>query len=210
MSSASAEPKTRSVAPLIAGLTILAVAAMAASVPDAPIDYAGKGGYMIGLGGFSDQLAKQVGEDGYGYLVVDLTEADASEEALWREYMKLSNRRNGPVWGWIAVRGAEDLKRAQHLAQTLSLKGLFLYSKDSITDARRVAKPGLDVVPVLRTAGPRGTRWAQIVDHDTLVSDARPDLGILVEDELSAEQIAQARAAADDFVISSVAILPFK
>jgi len=134
-------------APLITGLTLVLLVAIAYAIPRGRIEADVTGvqrGLLVGPSRFSDQLAEIVSRDGYNFLAIDLTEASHDPNALWvGEFDEVA--RIFEVWGWVDAR--RGLAQAKTL--TVPLKGLFLYAATpaQVEEVRR-ARPGLRVVPV--------------------------------------------------------------
>lgn len=150
-------PSPRSSAALVTGLTLLALAAMAAAIPPARLTPKTTGierGYLVSGASFSDMMAELLNGNGYTYMAIDLTEAQLRAGEVWRvQFDDVS--RIFPVWGWVDVRGGAD--HAKKVAASLPLSGLFLYgAKPEDADEVRAAKPGLRVVPVVRA----GETWS--------------------------------------------------
>jgi hypothetical protein len=208
-------------APLVGGLVILALAAIAIALPPSPIETeAGTSGIgtLESPGLFSSGMAEQNAVAGYGYLTLDLSSVALDKNSLWRDEMKVVAKRRFPVWGWIDTTRAIEAPAA--LVSSLNLSGVYVYGPDAVAvaaECRGVAS-GRPVIPVVASnaARPSGERYGVLVDLDTwLDSEGEFTDPILMADQLNAAKIVlaieHARKLADDgadarLLVSRVAV----
>jgi hypothetical protein len=196
-------PSSLGSAPLVLGLTLVFLGAIASAIPPAPIETAGgdaERGMLVGHTLVIDRLAEQLASSGYSYIAVDLSTADPQGAALWRGRIDEVAKRRFPIWGWVDV--SKGLERAPSLAQSLNLQGFFLYGPDADAAAAklRAQRPALRVLPVLRygDALPSGGEFAVALEFDQFLAHAAEfENPVLLAAFLTQEQIAQARAATD-------------
>ncbi|MHC4450624.1 MAG: hypothetical protein ACYS0E_10905 [Planctomycetota bacterium] len=196
MLAAPKQPHLRS-APLIAGLVIVALAALALALPPAPIalqDGTGGVGALQAAGIFSDGMAEQNAADGYGYLALDLTRASDDRDAFWRQQLELVASRRYPVWGWIDIdRAAASVEQ---LVGSLQLAGVYVYGKGASksADALRASRPGLTVIAVHRRGEGDASKDAIALDIDSYLNSSRDEFArpVLVADQLEAGEIREA------------------
>jgi hypothetical protein len=196
---------------LVAGLTILALGAMAAAIPPARLVPKVTGverGYLVGAASFSDMMAEFLSGQGYTYMAIDFTRVPLRGGDVWRGQFDAVSRIF-PVWGWVDVRGG--VEQARSVARTLPLSGIYLYGgTPGDADAVRSAKPGLRVVPVVRA----GEAWTGAGESATAfppakLADARgAKMPVLLVDGLGAAERDAARAALPgDYLVCSIALL---
>src|SRR5262245_61183488 len=109
---------------VIAGLTVLALAAMATAIPPARLTPKATGverGYVVSGASFSDMLAEMLNADGYTYMAVDLSRADLRSGEVWRVQFDRASRIF-PVWAWIDARNG--IEQAHKVATSLPIAGL--------------------------------------------------------------------------------------
>lgn len=194
---------------VIAGLTVLALAAMATAIPPARLTPKATGverGYVVSGASFSDMLAEMLNADGYTYMAVDLSRADLRSGEVWRVQFDRASRIF-PVWAWIDAR--QGIEQAQKVAASLPIAGLLLYgAKPADVEAVRDAKPGLRVVPVTAQAG--GADAAVALNADRFAAEAgQAKMPVLLASGLSEGQIEDLLAKAPgDYLVCSIAILP--
>ncbi len=205
----STQPSARGTPAMVAGLTILALAAMAIAIPPARLTPKVTGferGVLVSGASFSDMLAELLNGNGYTYMAIDLTHARLGAGEIWRvQFDEVS--RIFPVWGWVDARsGAEQ---ARNVAAALPLSGLFVYgAKPGDLEAVRAAKPGLRVVPVVRAAGSRPGEGDVAVALPPERFPAEAGLSVLLADRLDEAAIDALRAKAPgDYLICSIPIL---
>jgi hypothetical protein len=205
------QPVLHKSAALVAVLTVVALGAMASSIPEARLTPKVTGverGYLVGLGSFSDVLVDTLNRDGYNYLAVDFTRAPLDRTAIWRgEFDRVA--RIFPVWGWVDVR--KGVEQARKVAASLSLQGLFLYgARPEDVEAVRQANPGLRLLPVVRPGeAPAQPRCAIALPPDRFAAEAHGiHVPVLLADRLDEAAIDKARRAAPgDYLVSSLALL---
>ena len=196
-------PSSLGSAPLIAGLTLVFLGAIASAIPPAPIETGrvdAARGMLIGHTLIIDRLAEQLATSGYSYVAVDLSTADPEGAALWRGRIDEVAKRRFPIWGWLDVSKGTD--RAAAFAQSLNLQGFFLYGPDAESRAAklRAQRPALRVLPVLHYGEPlpRDGECAVAMELDDFVAHASEfENPVLLAAFLTQEQIARARAATD-------------
>ncbi len=196
MFGSSTQPSARGTPALVAGLTILALAAMATAIPPARLTPEVTGverGFLVSGASFSDMMAELLNGNGYTYMAIDLTRARLDAGEIWRvQFDEVS--RIFPVWGWVDVRGGAE--QARNVAASLPLSGLFLYgARSADVEAVRAAKPGLRVVPVVRA----GESWAgegevAVALPPERLTEASDRLPVLLADLLDEAAIDAARA----------------
>ncbi len=212
--STSHAPAGASSGPMIAGLTVAVLAAMAFAIPEAPIAIRQAEvprGYVIGHRQFSSALAEVIAREGYNVLVLDLGTASLGEEALWPEQLNRVASRRYPVWGWLdpatAVTCAETLLRA------LSLAGVLVHGPDAVAHANalRGVRPGLRILPVVRWGAPLPADGEYVVAMDAATFARHAGevaLPLLIADQLSHAQIdAALQAVKGGCFVSKVALL---
>jgi hypothetical protein len=205
------QPVTHKSAALVVALTLLALGAMAASIPEARLTPKVTGverGYLVGLGSFSDMLVDTLNRDGYNYLAIDFTRASLGGTAIWRdEFDRVA--RIFPVWGWVDVR--PGVEQARRVAASLPLQGLFLYgARAEDVEAVRQANPGLRLLPVVRPGASAGKeRCAVALPPERFAAEAQgPHVPVLLADSLDEARISEARAkATGDYLVSAITIL---
>jgi hypothetical protein len=189
-------------AALIAGLTVVLLAAMAAALPPSPIEGkpgAAERGYLVRHGSLSDSLAELKAAEGFRYLAVDLTGARFTEDALWRRHYDMATRRRFPVWAWVDV--SAGLDQARTALQSLSVAGILVYGKDAAEAAAalRAERPALRIVPVLHggDAPPAEGEYGLVVEKGGFAA-SRPEreIPVLVADRLAAREVKDLLAAA--------------
>jgi hypothetical protein len=207
------EGGSRRSAALIAGLTVLALAAMATAIPPARLTPRATGverGYLVSGASFSDMLAELLNRDGYTYMAIDLTRAQLRPGEVWRAQFDNASRIF-PVWGWVDAR--EGVEQARKVATALPISGLLLYgAKPEEVEAVRAAKPGLRVVPVVNA----GATWAGKGDAavalppERFLADAgQAKLPVLLAARLREAEIEDLLAKVPgDYLVCSIAILP--
>ncbi|MHC4940658.1 MAG: hypothetical protein ACYTHK_17085 [Planctomycetota bacterium] len=194
-------------APLIAGLVIITLAALALALPPAPIalqeNTAGVGALQA-AGLFSDGMAEQNAANGYGYLALDLTGVSDDRDAFWRQQLELVASRRYPVWGWI------DLDRASvsedKLIGSLQLTGVYLKGADASSRAKalRAARPDLTVIAVHKRGKGDPKTDAITLDIESYLNSSAGEFArpVVVADQLEAGEIREAldhaRAIAGD------------
>ncbi|MEM8885955.1 MAG: hypothetical protein AAGD14_17960 [Planctomycetota bacterium] len=190
-------------APLIGGLAVLALAAIALALPPSPIPMAKAQpdlGVLQAVALFSDGVAEQNARNGYGYLALDISTASGDKDAYWRQQVDLVSARRYPVWGWI------DLSRAsgdvEQIVASLNLSGVYLYGADSVARATSLSASRSDIaiVPVLPSGSRGASQHAMTVDLDTYLDTNAGEyaLPVLVGDQLNESQIQEALAHARD------------
>ncbi|MHC4956534.1 MAG: hypothetical protein ACYTGZ_22060 [Planctomycetota bacterium] len=191
-------------APLVVGLVVLALGAIAMALPPAPITTT-EGSEQLGIlqssGLFSSDMAEQNASNDFGYLAVDVSSAELDADSLWRRELDVVARRRYTVWGWIDTRRAGDNEAA--MMQSLGLEGYYLYGPDAVARAKtlRVANPQAKVIPVLPASAmrPEGGEYAVTVDLKTwLASDGEIDRPVLLAAQLSEADVVKAVEHARD------------
>jgi hypothetical protein len=205
--------RTGRTAPVILGLAVVILAAMAFAVPPAPIPAGDNGAYLIGHGRLSAQLADQLSRSDYAALVIDFTGANLDEDALWRSHFRAVDRRGFPIWGWVDLDGALErggIDQARAVARSEKLAGLYVHGPDAVDVAASLDRPNLKVIPVIGAddAPPRGEH-AVVVGLDAFLAGEPGDaVAVLDAAGLSLPEIERARAAADGrrLVIARIAL----
>jgi len=148
------QPRSQS-APLIGGLTVLAIAAIAMALPPSPIATTNgtEGlGILQSTGLFSAGMAEQNAANDFGFLALDITEAHPDRRALWQRELDVVARRRYAVYGWIDTRRAVSagVGRDLSLVGSLNLTGVYLYGPDAPARAHeiRAANSDLKVIAV--------------------------------------------------------------
>jgi hypothetical protein len=195
-------------APVILGLAVVILAAMAFAVPPAPIPAGDNGAYLIGHGRLSAQLADQLSRSDYAALVIDFTGANLDEDALWRPHFRAVDRRGFPIWGWVDL--ADGTAQARAVARSEKLAGLYVYGPDAVDVAESLDRPNLKVIPVIGAddAAPSGD-YAVVVSLDDFLAGKSGDaVAVLAAATLNLPDIERARAAADGrrLVIARIAL----
>jgi len=191
-------PQTRAQsAPLIGGLLILVLAAIALALPPSPIERApgSEGiGALFAPGLFSDGLAEQNARNGYGYMALDITGASDDREALWREQLEVVSARRYPVWAWIDV--AHATGGEWDLLASLHVSGVYLYGEGAaahVSEAQ-AARPGLPVRVVCREGKGDPKKDAIALELDSYLDANAGEFAcpVLIADQLGAAQEAKA------------------
>jgi len=188
-------------APLIGGLLILILGAIALALPPAPIvrqgDSAGIGA-LHAAGLFSDGLAEQHAANGYGFLALDITGASNDRDALWRKELETVAARRFPVWAWIDVARAGEAE--EKLLGSLPISGVFLYGADAENHAALLSavrsRLKTVVVPPLGRGDPQTD--AVLVDYETYLEVSEDEFArpVLIADQLGAAEVGNAVAHA--------------
>ena len=183
-------------APLIGGLAVAALAAIAMALPPSPIATE-TGTERIGMlqssGLFSAGMAEQNAANGYGYIAVDISEAHPDRRALWQQELELVARRRYAVWGWVDTR--RSAARHDSRIGALNLTGVYVYGPDALDRARSIqnANPDVTVVAVAPAgskldASARGLGLA--MDLKTwLAHDGGVANPVLIADQLSEAEV---------------------
>jgi len=206
----STQPSARGTPALVAGLTILALAAMATAIPPArltPKVTGAERGFLVSGASFSDMMAELLNGNGYTYMAIDFTRARLHGGEIWRvQFDGVS--RIFPVWGWVDVR-AGGTEQARNVAASLPLSGMFLYgAKPSDVDAVRAAKPGLRVVSVIRAGEAGEGDVAVALPPERFPAEAGGRLPVLLANRLDEAAIEVSRAkATGDYLVCSMPIL---
>jgi len=197
--------------PLIVGLTIVFLGAMAFAIPEPAIEKRAqaRGGYLVGKGQLSDVLAEQKASEGYAYFAVDLTGATVGKPpAHWVNHLNRTAGRRFPIWGWLDTRGGIDA--AAEVLHGIQLAGLYVWGPDSraFAAALRAKKPGLEILPVLREgeSPAAGEACAIALSAEAFPGDgrARP---VLIAGQLDYAAIEAARSrATGDYLIATVPV----
>ena len=207
------EGGSRRSGPVIAGLTLLALAAMATAIPPARLTPKVTGvdrGYVVSGASFSDMLAELLNREGYTLMAIDLTRADLRSGEVWRVQFDNASRIF-PVWAWIDAR--EGTEQAQKVATVLPLAGILLYgARPEDVEAVRSAKPGLRVVPVVKA----GEAWTGEGDAAVAFTPERfateagqVKMPVLLASGLREGEIEDVIAkASGNYIVCSIAILP--
>jgi len=185
-------------APLVGGLVILVLAAIAMALPPAPITtQGGTGGLgtIESTGLFGSGLAELNAAAGYGYLTLDLSAVNLSKNSFWREELDVVAQRRFSVWGWIDTTRAKE--QPEDLISSLNLAGAYVYGPDAVAvaEACRSVSRGRPIIPVVgaNAARPSEGSYATLVDLDTwLDSEGEISDPILIADQLDASQIVSA------------------
>lgn len=205
---------TRGSAPLIGGLTVLLLAAMAAALPPSPIAVrpgSPDRGYLVRRSTLSDRLAELKAAEGYTFLAVDLTGARYDGEALWRDHFDRVSRRRFPIWGWIDVSGGPG--PAYDALRSLTVAGLLVYGKDAVqvAAALRRERPALTVLPVLPQGSPPVEGPCAVVTEPARFAQVSNSgaMAVLAADRLSTGEIEELRSAAEGpYLVSELPIFP--
>jgi len=140
-------------APLVGGLVILVLAAIAMALPPAPITtQGGTGGLgtIESTGLFGSGLAELNAAAGYGYLTLDLSAVNLSKNSFWREELDVVAQRRFSVWGWI------DTTRAKEQPEDL------ISSSPVLTSMDLTPSPWRKHAGVFRVAGPSFRSWVRM------------------------------------------------
>ncbi len=210
-------------APLIGGLTVLAIAAIAMALPPSPIATAAgtEGlGILQSTGLFSSGMAEQNAANDFGFLALDITEAHPDRRALWQQELDVVARRRYAVYGWIDTRRAKGKELS--LVGTLNLTGVYVYGPDAPACAReiRAAKSDLVVIAVAPAGSKIDVSAKDVgiaVDLKTWLASSKGEIAnpVLIADQLSeadkhkAVEHARALAGKDGkpkLLIASIAI----
>jgi len=194
-------PQLRSnTAPVVGGLLILILAAIAMALPPAPIatqEGTGGLGTLESPGLFSAGMAEQNATGGYGFLVLDVTQAKLEQHSLWRTELDLVAKRRFEVWGWVNLARASESH--EKLFGSLNLAGIYLFGPDAVIAAASLsgasASRGRPVIPVVPagTLRPTDIECGVLVDLDTwLNSDGEIKHPILIADQLSDADVYEA------------------
>jgi len=205
-------------APLITLLTVVCLGAMAFAIPAAriEIDTPHARGYLVGFGRFSARLAEQIARSGYSELVIDVTDAQLGDDALWIEHFRAVSSLGIQVWAWIDVTDEAVREHAGKLIRSYNFAGVYVYGRGAAEYAAALARDSKDkeFVVVVRdgAAAPEGMRHAVAMGLDAFRARANEvELPVLIADQLDLADIADAReAASGDYVIANVAVLPFE
>jgi len=202
-------------AALIAGLTVVLLAAMAAALPPSPIAVRPdtvERGYLVRHSMMSDRLAELKAAEGYTFLAVDLTDARFDDpQALWRDHFDLVAQRRFPLWAWVDVtRGAGQ---AHEVLRSLTVSGVLVYGKDAVdvAAALRRERPALNVVPVLPVgSAPIDGDYAVVAEPDRFADvSASGAMAVLVADQLPMTKVQELRRAAEGrYVVAEIPIFP--
>jgi len=187
-------------APLVGGLLILVLAAIAMALPPAPIatqeGTAGLG-TLESPGLFSAGMAEQNAAGGYGFLALDVTHAKLEQNSLWRTELDLVAKRRFEVWGWVNL--ARATESPEKLFGALNFAGIYLFGPDAVMAAASLsgasAAKGRPVIPVVAKGAllPTDIECAVLVDLDTwLNSDGEIKHPILIADQLSEADVFEA------------------
>ena len=206
MLAAPKQPRGKS-APLIGGLLIIILAAIALALPPAPISRqadSGGVGALHAAGLFSDGLAEQHAANGYGFLALDITGASRDRDALWRRQLEVVAARRFPVWAWIDVARAGESE--EKLLGSLPISGVFLFGANAEDRAvsLNAVRPNLRTVVVHPMGHGDPKTDAIAMDYDTYLDLSRGEyaMPVLVADQLGAAEIGRAiehaREIADD------------
>ena len=194
-------------AAVIGGLGILILGAIAFALPQPAISAGDRGGYLVAHSQLSGQFAEQLARTEYGFVVVDLTEANLDKEAFWRMQLAGIGKRRYPVWGWVNVTGGLD--HAREVLSTVSVAGLYVYGDDSVAAAAalRAARPGLPILPVIGAdeTPPADSAYAITLDKDAFAGEiADRATPVLLAARLSESDIMDARdkRGAERYVIA--------
>lgn len=188
-----------STAPLVGGLVILLLGAIAAALPPSPIatqEGTGGLGTLESPGLFSSGLAEQNAAAGYGYLVLDVSEVRLDQKSLWRSELDLVAQRRFAIWGWIDTKRAKE--SAAELVSSLNLAGVYVYGEDAgaVAESLRTNARGRPVIAIPTPNAPRpsGVEYGKFVDLDTWLDADEGEFAhpVLMADQLSAADIARA------------------
>jgi len=210
-------PQLRSnTAPLVGGLLILFLGAIAVALPPSPIatqDGTGGLGTLESPGLFSSGMAEQNAASGYGYLALDVSEVNLGQTSLWRSELDLVAQRRFAVWGWIDTTRAKE--KPEDLVGSLNFAGVYVYGPDAVAVAAslRGVSRGRPVIPVLaaNAARPTDQDFGVLVDLETWL-DSEGDIAypILIADQLGEADVVRAvdyaRELADDDAPPSILI----
>jgi len=198
-------PQLRSnTAPLVGGLLILAMGAIAMALPPSPIaTQSGSGGLATieSPGLFSAGVAEQNAANGFGYLVLDVSAANLDQHSLWRSELDLVAQRRFAVWGWIDT--ARAIEPPEKLISSLNFAGVYVCGPDAVDIAAslRSVSQGRPVIPVVGAIAdrPDAGNYGVIVDLETwLKSDGEIARPILIADQLSETDVVRALNHARD------------
>lgn len=200
-------------APVILGLAVVILGAMAFAVPPAPIPAGDNGAYLIGHGRLSAQLADQLSRADYAALVIDFTGANLGEDALWRPHFRAVDRRGFPIWGWVDLDGELEhggMDQARAVARSEKLAGLYVHGHGAVDAAELLDRPNLKVIPVIGADDtPPSGDYAVVVDLDGFLAGKSGDaVAVLDAAGLSLADLERARDAADGrrLVIARIAL----
>lgn len=198
-------------APVIAGLTILMLGAMAVAIPAAPIEAKTRAhrGLVLGFAQLSEEIAEGLAADGYSHVAVDLTGARLGEtRPLWTRQVERITARRFPVWGWVETRGG--LEGAETVVKELNLAGVYVCGDGAgqFAAALRSRRPGLDirtvVPPAEAASAPAGSG---IVCSSGEFPGEAGRLAVLFADRLTfAEMEAARERATGDYLIVRVPV----
>ena len=200
-------------APLIAGLAVVLLAAMAAALPPSPIAVkpeVAERGYLVRHTALSDRLAELKASDGYTFLAVELTNARFDGEAMWREHYDLVSRRRIPLWAWVDV--TNGVEKAHEALRSFTVPGVFVYGRDAaaVAAAMRRERPALPVIPVLPAgSAPAEGDVALVTEPGRFAEVSKGAIAVLVADRMPAGEVRDLRRAAEGrYVVSEVPLYP--
>lgn len=175
--------------PVIGGVFVVMLAAIAIALPPSPIESSqdNRGfGSLESASLFSDGIAELNAQNGYGHMVLDLTQASVAKDSLWRKNLAIVSARRYPVWGWIE--GTRDDAAFIRMVKDLPLAGLYVHGGDATLYGNE--RPVIEVSDAATADG----NVAVLVDFKTYMASGAGDYArpVLRADSLSELQVEQA------------------